>query len=357
MTCKFNTSAALLAAVALAVTAATAQAQENPLAAMEGARAEVSGTVPVMGYMREARAEGEKVDSTSEGARVFGGRPAQDGAWPAQVSLHFANIPDLSSESLFQSQFCGGTMITNQWVLTAAHCVVGQDGSTAAPESVLVRGHSNALDRGVVYSLEKVISHPGYDPVVIDNDIALLKLSQPVRNDGTIGTIPLITANSALPEGPAMVVGWGMMEDGKFPANLMETDIRVVSNATCNAGMAEQTRRDFGGFLLGMGRANRIPMQVLEQAFMLLTTNLGDALTENMICAGIPSGRQTSCNGDSGGPLMMQDTAGNWVQVGIVSWGREPLGATRSCGHQDLYAVYTRVSRYRGWIEQMVSTN
>lgn len=141
-----------------------------------------------------------------------------------------------------------------------------------------------------------------------------------------------------------------MMEEEKFPANLMETDIDIVSNDTCNRGMAEQTKRDFGNFLVGMGQSNRIPQDKLEEAYAILAGNIGSALTDNMICAGTPSGEKTSCNGDSGGLLMIRQNDGNWLQVGIVSWGREPLGATKRCGHKDLYSVYTRVSNYYDWI-------
>ncbi|OWU70599.1 trypsin-like serine protease [Marinibacterium profundimaris] len=63
------------------------------------------------------------------------------------------------------------------------------------------------------------------------------------------------------------------------------------------------------------------------------------------------------CNGDSGGPLMMRTTEGDWAQVGIVSWGRSPLGSEQSCGHEDLYAVYTRISTYRGWIARVIEAH
>lgn len=313
--------------------------------------------VVIQEAMRALRAQGERIDGTSDGARVFGGRPAPEGAWPAIVSLHFGNIPDYSSDALFKSQFCGGTLVLADWVLTAAHCVVGKDGEVVAPESVLVRGHSNQLDRGYVYKVAGIYAHAKYDRRTVDNDIALIKLARPVEKDGNITTIPLIDASSPVPQGPAVVAGWGMLETGKFPPQLMETDIRVVPNATCNQGMAEQTKRELGGFLMRMGASNRVPMEVLQAAYGEIVSNLGPALSENMICAGVPSGRQTSCNGDSGGPLLMQASSGEWVQVGIVSWGRAPLGADSKCGHEGLYAVYTRISKYRGWIEDVIRSN
>lgn len=283
--------------------------------------------------------------------RIFGGRPSPDGAWPAQVSLHSAYSMDGSAQGRYSSQFCGGTIITDQWILTAAHCVVGENGYASDPDSLLVRSGDVDMRRGDMRRVAEVIVHPGYDPNVIDNDIALLKLSSRITDSsGPVTAISLQTQGEAPPKGPAVVVGWGRMENGDFPVSLMETDIDIVSNEVCNSGMAEQTRKDMGGFLLGMGEANRIPIDSLERAFAILVGDMGDALTSNMVCAGTSSGQRTMCNGDSGGPLMVQAPNGAWVQVGVVSWNRAPIGADSKCGHENLYGVYTRVSQYYDWI-------
>ncbi|MBB97456.1 MAG: hypothetical protein CML68_23010 [Rhodobacteraceae bacterium] len=100
------------------------------------------------------------------------------------------------------------------------------------------------LDRGVIYQAAAIFAHSGHDRSTVDNDIALIKLAQPIEQNGTAATIPLITANSAAPAGPAVIAGRGMMENEPFPVALMETDIRVVSNAVCDQGMAEQTKRE-----------------------------------------------------------------------------------------------------------------
>ena len=309
-----------------------------------------SSQVAIQAHMLNLREKGEIVSGESA-TRIFGGREAQEGAWPAQVSLHSNERLDGTVEGLYGSQFCGGTLIARQWVLTAAHCVVDQDGRPSSPDSVAVRSSSVDLAKGDIRNVARVIVHENYNPAIIDNDIALLQLSQPVTQaSGPVGAIPVLQQGAQLPQGPAVVVGWGMMEEEKFPASLMETDIDIVSNDTCNRGMAEQTKRDFGNFLIGMGTSNRIPQDKLEEAYTILINNLGNALTDNMICAGTASGEKTSCSGDSGGPLMIRQNDGGWLQVGIVSWGREPLGAANRCGHKDLYSVYTRVSNYYDWI-------
>lgn len=347
--------AALVGAAALA--AGGTWAQEGGLLARGKTLSDVavpagSGDVKVRAFMLEAKARGTAL--AGDATRIVGGRPAAEGAWPWQVSLHQTERLDGTEDGLFQSQFCGGTLIARQWVLTAAHCVVTGEGGTVPPESVAVRTGSVDLARGELRAVARVIAHENYDPILIDNDIALLQLAQPVeRSSGLVGAIP-VHRGSDLPPGPAVVIGWGMMEEEKFPATLLETDIDVVPNATCVRGMAEQTKRELGGYLLSLGAVNRIPQNALEQAFAILAENLGPALSDNMICAGVPSGERTSCNGDSGGPLMVRDPGGNWTQVGIVSWGREPLDATKRCAHQDLYSVYTRVGNYFDWIARHV---
>lgn len=344
----FLRSAGIALGVLLGAVAAHAQDKGLSSIAVPQGADEVQVRAHVLALKQQA---GMQEDAT----RIFGGRMAQEGAWPAQVSLHSANAVDGSTESRFQSQFCGGSIIARQWILTAAHCVVGDDGKPSPANSVLVRSGAVDMRKGDFREVARVIVHEAYDPITIDNDIALLQLAQPItQSSGPVGAINVQSQGQQPPAGPAMVIGWGRMEDGKFPIELMETDIDIVPNTTCNKGMAEQTRRDMGGFLLGMGEVNRIPLESLEQAFAILSDNLGNSLTENMVCAGTPSGQRTMCNGDSGGPLMVQGANGNWIQVGVVSWNRSPIGSDSPCGHESLYGVYTRVSQYFDWIANHV---
>lgn len=113
--------------------------------------------------------------------RIYGGRPAKPGAWPAQVGLHSAEHVTDKVESLYQSHFCGGSIIARQWVLTAAHCVVNADGKAIAPDEVLVRSGSTRIVEGDLRKVVRVIPHEAYDPVLTDNDIALLQLAEPIK--------------------------------------------------------------------------------------------------------------------------------------------------------------------------------
>lgn len=313
-------------------------------------------TGDVMTFVHEAKKAGTFL-SDAQDTRIYGGRPAEQGAWPWQVSLHSAARVGDDVESRVLSQFCGGSLIARQWVLTAAHCVQDYEGKVTAPGEILVRSGHVRLWEGDFRRVGQVFPHPNYDPVRTDNDIALIKLAEPVgQSSGAVGAIPVLPDGSQL-SGPAVSIGWGLMEGGEIPGVLMETDIDIVPNETCNAGFAEQTKRDLGGFLLSVGAENEISQDRLEQAFAILVPGIGDALTENMICAGIASGERSSCNGDSGGPLMMRRADGGWIQVGIVSWGKMPLGAQSSCGLPSLYGVYTRVSNYFDWIGSTIRSN
>jgi secreted trypsin-like serine protease len=333
-----QTFLATLAALGLAAPAA---AQDLSMASAETTRETVRDVVPAL------RANAPENEDT----RIVGGRPAEPGTWPAAVSLHDPARLDGTAEGVFLSQFCGGTIITPQWILTAAHCVVDDDGAPLPPEGLAVRTSSHIVYEGDLRRVARVIVHAEYDMDLFDHDIALLQLAAPITEaSGPVDTVPLIPQGEVIPNAPAMVIGWGMLDDGSFPDVLMETNIEVVPNSACNDGMAEQARRELGGFLLGMGESNGIPMDALEEAFAILSTNINPRLTENMICAGIPSGQRSSCSGDSGGPLLMQASDGDWVQVGIVSWGREPLSSESRCANEDLYAVYTRLSVYFDWI-------
>ena len=245
--------------------------------------------------------------------RIVGGQEATPGEWPWQAALV------RKGEDPYYGQFCGGSIIARDWVLTAAHCV-----ETRGPDEldVIVGIHDlGSPDPNYVrVALSQIVVHPGWNDATKDNDIALLKLATPVPARAGAGeTLPIAFADMApgnigsLTGTLATTTGWGNRSttSGDYPERLHEVQVPIVSNTEC--------RDSYGN------------------------------LTDNMICAGLPEGGKDSCQGDSGGPLVIyDDSAQKWVQVGIVSFGY-------LCAEPGFPGVYARVSRYAGWISSYLN--
>lgn len=243
--------------------------------------------------------------STQAGAvtqRIIGGTDASSGAYPWMVSIQSGG-----------QHFCGGSLIADQWVLTAAHCVEDQQASrvqVAVGEHDLNNNKDGAQNRQV----SKIIIHPQRQRNGEDHDIALLKLDKAVS--GKTVTQATAALTNGLASGTTLVVmGWGNQSTTgeKFPHTLNEVQVPLVSNATCKQNYA--------------GR---------------------NEITDNMICAGFPQGGKDSCQGDSGGPLVYQQN-GQWHQVGIVSFGE-------GCAQPNYPGVYARVANYNDWVAEQMKT-
>lgn len=276
--------------------------------------------------------------------RVFGGREAAKGAYPFQVALLASNALDDSPQSQFSAQFCGGSLIAPGWVLTAAHCLVDSGAPIPAGVVTALVG-ATALDEGRRHAVAEVIVHPGYSESTLDNDIGLLRLAE----DADAPVIALTDTDRE--DGAATVIGWGRMENGSFPAMLMEAGIELTANAACNAGIKEIYARDLGLILQAYAPRMRYSVAAVSDATQEIAASMSDPLTANMLCAGTTDGARDACNGDSGGPLFAVED-GRPVQVGIVSWGEGPMDAEAACGHANAYGVYTRLANYRDWIAE-----
>ena len=240
-------------------------------------------------------------------AQIVGGGNAAVGELPWQVIVYPGPY------------LCGGALIDASWVLTAAHCLVDENGSPMSPETVQVTAGEYRLGsndnteqaRGVA----QVYVHPNYNANTSDNDIGLLQLNAPVTLGSSVGAIARVEspANDSLaaPGVEAMVSGWGATSEGGAVADILQkVRVPIVSNTTCNSAY-------------------------------------GNTITDNMMCAGLAAGGKDSCQGDSGGPLVVPDGAG-WRLAGVVSFGT-------GCAQPGYYGVYTRVSRYAQWIAGYVS--
>ncbi|XP_041824687.1 chymotrypsin-like elastase family member 2A [Melanotaenia boesemani] len=244
--------------------------------------------------------------------RVIGGSDAKPNTWRWQVSLQLDSYSDGSF-----GHICGGSIVDSFHIMTAAHCILSMD----ANQYRVVVGEYNLFEYDgseQFIRVETIIVHPDWTgDLAKGNDIALMKLANPVYNNGYVDIANLPYPDQMLPHGfTCYITGWGLMDYiGSIPDKLQVAPIDVVEHSVCSQ-----------------------------------PEWWGDIALKTMVCAG-GDGVISGCQGDSGGPLNCF-TDGAWRVHGVVSYG--PAGM---CNQVSKPTVFTRVSSFLDWMYSAMGLN
>ncbi|MEC7289916.1 MAG: serine protease [Pseudomonadota bacterium] len=242
--------------------------------------------------------------------KIINGAAATLGQFPWIVSIGYSWPANAHG-----AHFCGGSILDEYTILTAAHCVKkpkARDLSVTAGQ-ILLDTHSPRIQ------VEKVVIHENFVVPEYGSDIALLKLKSPLEFSETIQPMPALEDQYPGSEDPAFERGFWVMGWGQTETSGNQDDSEILQ------------------YLSDVPHANR---QICQRAL-----SRGEDVSEDMICAGFSSGRKDTCQGDSGGPLVYFDDQNRPTQIGIVSWGED-------CAQQLKFGVYARIASFSKWISE-----
>ncbi|GFU30388.1 clotting factor B [Nephila pilipes] len=258
------------------------------------------------------------VNKTNMRPSIAGGDESQMGAWPWMAGIYTRNFG-------IENFLCGAAIIDNKHLVTAAHCFRTRGGARVLPTRYSVRVGSIKVLEGTQHLIDEIIIHPQYIPRQHYNDIAVIRLKEPINFENNVQPICLPTAEEIrrkkLLGKEVTVTGWGDQDfGGKRATILREVNVKVINVSSCDKSYEE-----------------------------VRGTSLPRGITRQFICAGVPEGGKDACQRDSGGPLMLLENSA-WFLVGVVSFGFQ-------CARAEYPGVYTRVTDYLDWIQEAVSNS
>ncbi|XP_024615407.1 serine protease 27 [Neophocaena asiaeorientalis asiaeorientalis] len=243
--------------------------------------------------------------------RMVGGQDTLEGEWPWQVSLQRNG-----------SHFCGGSLITERWVLTAAHCFSNTSETSLCQVLLGVRQLVKPGPHAMYTRVKRVKSNPLYQGMASSADVALVELEAPVTFTNYI--LPVCVPDPSVIFETGMncwVTGWGNPSEQDHlpnPRILQKLAVPIIDTPKCNLLYSKDS----------------------EPGFQPKT------IKDDMLCAGFAEGKKDACKGDSGGPLVCL-VGQSWLQAGVTSWGE-------GCARRNRPGVYIRVTSHHNWIHRII---